>query len=464
MGHVYRETYTKPLPANAELFRKKGEQFARVKPKKGRAQTFPITTGKDGSLRIVRTAGTYTARYRDGQDILQKVTTGCRDEDAARSVLKELERRAELVRAGVLSATENAIADKQATLINEHVEAYLTHLSGHSSSADHQRLVRGCLGRLVRECGFRRLSDLDAERLEKWLREAERAGLGARTRNRYRSAVIAFCNWCVNTSRLAGNPFARVAAANEKADRRHVRRALSEQDIVAFLKAAEERPLAEARTIRRGRNAGQRAAQVKPHVEERLRELGRERRLVYLVLLSTGLRKSELAALKASDFRLDESAPFIELPAKHEKNREGAFIPLRADVADELRQFAADRYSDVVTFPGVEHPQPNANEKLLRVPDGLHKILTRDLEFAGISKHDDRGRVVDVHALRTTFGTMLSKAGVPPRTAQAAMRHSDISLTMQIYTDPRLLDVENAMSALPLPITNGKSGGQSEAG
>jgi site-specific recombinase XerD len=40
---------------------------------------------------------------------------------------------------------------------------------------------------------------------------------------------------------------------------------------------------------------------------------------------------------------------------------------------------------------------------------------------AGIPKRDDRGRTVDVHALRHTFGTHLSKNGVAPRTAQAAM-------------------------------------------
>ena len=40
-----------------------------------------------------------------------------------------------------------------------------------------------------------------------------------------------------------------------------------------------------------------------------------------------------------------------------------------------------------------------------------------------------------------------------PRTAQAAMRHSTIDLTMNTYTDPRLLDVHGALDALPaLPI------------
>src|SRR5262249_18337931 len=71
-------------------------------------------------------------------------------------------------------------------------------------------------------------------------------------------------------------------------------------------------------------------------------------------------------------------------------------------------------------------------------------------------KRDDRGRSVDVHALRTTFGTLLSRGGGTPRTAQAAMRHSDIKLTMGVYTDPALLDVRGALGALPaLPLPEG---------
>ena len=49
--------------------------------------------------------------------------------------------------------------------------------------------------------------------------------------------------------------------------------------------------------------------------------------------------------------------------------------------------------------------------------------------------------------MRHTFGTLLSKGGVTPRTAQAAMRHSDVNLTMNTYTDPKLLDVAGAMEA-----------------
>ena len=93
---------------------------------------------------------------------------------------------------------------------------------------------------------------------------------------------------------------------------------------------------------------------------------------------------------------------------------------------------------------------------LFDVPSGLVRILDCDLVAAGIPKRDDRGRTVDVHAMRTTFGTLLSKTGTAPRTAQAAMRHSDIKLTMGVYTDTRLLDVRGAVEKLPtLPLTGG---------
>jgi hypothetical protein len=56
---------------------------------------------------------------------------------------------------------------------------------------------------------------------------------------------------------------------------------------------------------------------------------------------------------------------------------------------------------------------------------------------------------VDVQALRHTFGTYLAKNGVAPRTAQASVRHSSLDLTMNVCTDPSLLDVAGAVQELP---------------
>ena len=75
--------------------------------------------------------------------------------------------------------------------------------------------------------------------------------------------------------------------------------------------------------------------------------------------------------------------------------------------------------------------------------------LQKDLPAAGILYEDASGRVVDFHTLRHTFGTLLSSFGVIPRTAQALMRHSSVDLTMNTYTDPRLLDLAGAVEKLP---------------
>ena len=123
MGTVFRKTYTKPLPAGAATFVRKGERFARWKDRKGKSRTAPVTVGEDGAERVVFESPYYVAKYRDGAGVVQIVATGCRDEQAARRVLGDLERRAELVRAGVISTAEAAVSDHQGTPLAGHFDA-----------------------------------------------------------------------------------------------------------------------------------------------------------------------------------------------------------------------------------------------------------------------------------------------------------------------------------------------------
>ena len=177
-------------------------------------------------------------------------------------------------------------------------------------------------------------------------------------------------------------------------------------------------------------------------------------------LFGSGNPRSDIPKLislyREGQLDLDSDFPHVRLKAADEKNRQGNSIPLRRDVADELREWVSSLRiggsgsANVLAFRrdavAVELP---ASTRLLTIPKAFCRILDRDLKAAGIPKRDDRGRTIDVHALRHTFGTMLSVAGVAPRVAQAAMRHSSIDLTMNAYTDPRLLDVQGAVESLP---------------
>jgi integrase len=83
--------------------------------------------------------------------------------------------------------------------------------------------------------------------------------------------------------------------------------------------------------------------------------------------------------------------------------------------------------------------------------------VLRDLARAGIVFVDEMGRRADFHALRKTFGTALVLNGEHPRVVMEAMRHSDMKLTMKLYTNATQLPVAATMKRLPWYRLNGVS-------
>jgi integrase len=469
MATIYRKTYTQHLPQNTQIVERNGKKMAMWIDGKGKKHFDEITTGNKGQIKIIRYSPVYLAQYRNAAGEMIYESTGCRDEQAARHVLTELVKREEFIKAGILSNQQCRTADYAKLSLKEHTESYLEHLQaktirGKRVSVAHRINVKGQLEKLINDCKFKRLIDITRDTLEKWMNRSEAAGMGARTRNTYRAAVVGFCNWCVETDRMATNPLSRLCAADEHADRRRTRRALTEEELSRLFTAALLRPLAEygrkslplPAEEKKGRKTWQKESFIferlqefaekgkevlkdKPQLIKNLQWLGYERSLVYKVLALTGLRKGELASITIGQVWLEGKQPYLELKAKDEKAGRGAQIPLRKDLAEEIKSFM--RKKSVKTL--------QLDTPLFYIPKDFIKIFDRDHIAAGISKYDDRGRTLDIHALRHTFGTHLSKAGVAPRVAQAAMRHSSIDLTMNIYTDPTLLDVAGAINALP---------------
>jgi len=438
---------------------------------KGERRTARVLFAADGSERMTLKAETYTAKFRDHLNIVREVPTGCRHEDAAKHVLKEILRREELLKAGVITSDESAIGKQQQYATSVHLEVFLTSLESSGVTPKHKADAKQKVERLIEECKFAKLSDIRREPMERWLIARANEGLSARTRNGYLQAMRTFLNWCIQTSRLNSNPLAKVAKADENIDRRKQRRAMTQAEIGRLLRVAQLRPLAEygrktITTEKTGKRANwtyepltfatleecctrakERLKDNAPFLAE-LEERGYERQMVYKVFILTGLRFNELRSITLGQVRLDTDTPCIELDAKDEKNRQGSTLPLTSDLASELGEWI-QRTRSTTERHVLKTGKPKETRPLFDVPNGLLRILDRDLATADIPKVDERGRSLDIHALRTTFGTMLSQAGVSPRTAQAAMRHSRIELTMNVYTDPKLLDVAGAVETLP---------------
>ena len=107
-----------------------------------------------------------------------------------------------------------------------------------------------------------------------------------------------------------------------------------------------------------------------------------------------------------------------------------------------------------MTSGTVELLRPYLENKMPHVqPFPLHhetaKMIRADLEAAKIPYTDDAGRDFDFHALRHQFGTMLAQGGTSPKVAQELMRHSDINLTMGVYTHTVTGQEAQAIDSLP---------------
>ena len=446
MSSIFRNEWTKPIPAGAEI-RTKGKVTIAEWTSRGRTHRGAVVGD-----RVRLQSATYWARWKDADGRLVRADTGCREEANARKWLTDRLGEVERERLGIVTPADRRVAGHLKTDISEHLDDFVAAMTAAGRAELHRRTTRRYVERVARERDWRCLADFGRSGMERWLAERERVGMSARSRNAHLIAVRSFLNWAIRVDRLRINTLDGIPLANERADRRRVRRALSEAELATLFAAARERPLAEARVVRRGPRKGSPIIRLAPARAKRLAQLGRERALTYRVLFFTGLRVGELRALKVRDLFLDGPTPFIRLPAAAEKSRRGADLPLRPDLVVAIRAALDERLEEAQESArerGTIRARLAPDERAFVAPVGFLRVLERDMAFAGIAKRDDLGRTFDLHAFRTSLCTHLSRAGVPLRTAQAVMRHSDPSLTANVYTDPTLLDTAAAVVALP---------------
>jgi len=393
-----------------------------------------------GTLRRRQGREVWTARYVDESGIAREVSTGCRDRGAAKQVLAGLEGRAEKVRAGIVSRQEARTAEWSGVPLEEHIEAHAAYMTGLGRAPRTVQDQRRLMLAVADGCGWKRASDLNRPRLERWLTAQVSEGMAARTRNAYAVASVAFGNWMVRAGRLAVNPFDGIPMMNVKADRRHERRALSMEEFSRLIDAAERRPLEEAARRRK----------LSPGSVNRLQWIGRTRKMVYATLMFTGLRYGELKSITIRQVHLEGTQPYIELRAADEKARRGAQVPLPAGLAAMLDEYVTERRSRLLgqrgaaaAFPGVLETAP-----LFDLAATMVHVFDNDLTAAGISKTDAQGRVLDIHALRHSFCTLVAQSGISMQHAQRLMRHATPAMTMK-YTHLSLMDLGGAIATLP---------------
>lgn len=147
----------------------------------------------------------------------------------------------------------------------------------------------------------------------------------------------------------------------------------------------------------------------------------RDRAMLEL-LYATGMRVSELVALRAAD--LDLAHEFLTCTGKGSKQR---VVPIGSEAASWVRRYLTDARPSLLkgrTAPPLFVSGRGASA-LTRV--GFWKLLKRYAVAAGVT------RDVSPHVIRHSFATHLLERGADLRAIQLMLGHADVSTT-QIYT------------------------------
>jgi integrase/recombinase XerD len=272
------------------------------------------------------------------------------------------------------------------------INAYLDHLRVERRLADHtldsyQRDLRSLEG--YASSAGRRPETLDRSALEEFVRRQMALGLSPRSVGRSVAAIRGFFRFLVLDHHLEHNP----------ADDLHPPRAWPA--LPKFLSLDEVDLL---------------IAQPDIGTPKGLRD-----RAMIEVLYATGLRVSELVALRPADLHLDEQ--YLTCIGKGAKER---LVPIGEQARDWVRRYQRDARGVLLKGRGSSRLFVNARGgPLSRV--GFWKVLTQYGRRANLPGG------ISPHVLRHSFATHLLERGADLRAIQMMLGHADLSTT-QIYT------------------------------
>jgi len=265
-------------------------------------------------------------------------------------------------------------------------------------------------------------------------------GRSIQTSNNYLRAIINFVRWLKRSNRIPSNPLEGMKMLNVSTDRRHDRRPLEDDEFARILHVAETGPPC------RGL-------------------IGRDRAMLYLLAAWTGFRKGELGSLTLRSFNFDAPTPTVTVQATYSKRRRKDEQILHPEIVERFKEWLTkrkpkDEYE--ILFP-VSKKTCGTNRRtaemlefdlasarkfwIAETDDLVEKQRRENSEF--LLYCNKAGLFADFHGLRHTFITNLGRAGVDPKTAQILARHSDIQLTMNVYTHVSRKAEVAAINALP---------------
>lgn len=334
---------------------------------------------------------------------------GFKDKSATIQLAAELERKAELAQAGIV----DKYAEHRKKPLKEHLDDFKQSLLDKGCTAKHAQMTYNRAKTVIEACNFMLISDISPSTVQRFLANKRKEGLSKKTSNYYLKATKHFFSWMESDSRMGENPLKHLNGVNVQTEIKHKRRALTTEELNKLIETTMKGPDHHGMT-------------------------GKERAMLYILAINSGLRASELASLTWQSFNFDKQFPTITLRAAYSKHRREDTLPLKHEIAELFNNWQVERSEEL-------------SEEVFKVSKHIKwaKMLRQDLEEAEIPYQDSSGRFADFHALRHTYITNIVKSGASPKIAQGLARHSKISLTMDTYTHMSLHDHQVALQGLP---------------
>lgn len=389
-------------------------------------------TGK----KVKKEFANWWGRYVDADGIERRVPLSA-NKSVAQRKLKELVEQVRLEEVGLVSP-----AEKEAKRpILEHVDDFEKHHAASENTEQYAYEIIRKVKVIVEFCGWRRATQMRESDVESFLYDLRKVqGRSIQTSNNYLRAIKSFARWMVRNKRMLANPLEGLSMLNARTDRRHDRRPLSDEEFALLLRAAETGPPSSGL-------------------------LGRDRAMLYLLAGWTGFRRGELGSLTLRSFNFDSNPATVTVAASYSKHRRKDVQILHPSLVDRFLEWIEMRKpktDDEILFPiskktcGVDRDTAQMIQFDLAsarrfwidaIDDPKEKRLAEESDFLKYKNRE--GLFADFHGLRHTFISNLGRAGVAPKTAQILARHSDLSLTMNIYTHVNQEDQIDAINSLP---------------
>jgi integrase len=402
-----------------------------------------------GSLRRDE-RGRYVLDYRDA------------DRRQRRVVLSEDKRTAERMRAEIIKKrdlAEKGLAreDGQEKPLAAVIEAFLVEMKATRAHATWRRADLELTAARA-YFGPRRVRDVNVAAVMEWRRARmrprppkkaggkDRVGLSVRSVNLGGAILKACLEWGRRAGIIVVNPLADLKPlANPEATWRKRRRAMTEKEIGDFLRGAAALDAKRAahwgaeRTIAAGTKGAEWNA--------RNRRRPIPSMPLWRMFVSVGLRLGEAIAATWQDY--DDAERVLYLRPETTKARRSREVPIPKALAAELaalrRAQALARGRPVLaTEPIFTTPHGDPLD-----PANVRRDFRSVLKLAGMTEHDERGRSLDVHALRATATTRMLRHGVDLPIVMEIVGHRDAKVTLRHYTDLRLADTRAALDEMP---------------